>query len=90
VQVGKWKDNDVKIVLLNVDGMDGGKFDRLLACMDTLGIKVLVLQNIRCTKTQARYYGDQLKMKRGRQSKLINVEGVPALNVQGEKKAVRP
>ena len=34
VQVGQWKDNDVKIVSLNVDGLDGGKFEELLAYMD--------------------------------------------------------
>ena len=44
VQVGEWKENDVKIASLNVDGLDGGKFEELLAYMDTQGLGVLVLQ----------------------------------------------
>ena len=89
VQVGQWKDHDVKIVSLNVDGLDGGKFEELLAYMDTQGIGVLVLQDTRCAQTQARYYGEQLKKRLGRQAKLFNVEGAAPLNAKGEKKAVR-
>ena len=89
VQSGHWTTTDVKIVSLNVDGLDGGKFEELLAYMDTQGIGVLVLQDTRCSQTQARYYGEQLKKRLGRQAKLFNVEGHAALNGKGEKKAVR-
>jgi len=47
VQVGQWKDNDFKIVSLNVYGLDGGEFEELLAYMDTQGLGVLVLQDTR-------------------------------------------
>ena len=57
VQSGHWTTNDVKIVSLNVEGLDGGKFEELLAYMDTQGIGVLVLQGTRCSQTQTRYYG---------------------------------
>ena len=72
-----------------MDGLDGGKFEELLAYMDTQGIGVLVLQDTRCSQTQARYYGEQLKKRLGRQAKLFNVEGQAALNGRGERKAVR-
>ena len=89
MQVGEWKENDVKVASLNVDGLDGGKFEELLAYMDTQGLGVFVLQDTRCSQAQARYFGEQLKKRLGRQSKLFNVEGMAALNGKGEKKAVR-
>ena len=89
VQVGEWKDSDVKIASLNVDGLDGGKFEELLAYMDTQGLGVLVLQDTRCSQSQARYFGEQLKKRLGRQSKLFNVEEMAALNGKGEKKCAK-
>jgi len=49
----------------------------------------MVLQDTRCTQSQSRYYGEQLKQRLGRQAKLFNVEGLAPLNKRGEKKTVR-
>ena len=38
---------------------------------------------------QAHYNGEQLRKRLGRQSKLFNIDGVAALIVNGEERAVR-
>ena len=92
VQVGKGTDNDVQVVSLNVDGLDGGMSEEPLAYMDTRASETpddLVLQDTRCTQVQAHYNWEQLRKRLGRRCKLFNLEGVAALIVNGEERAVR-
>ena len=58
-----------------VDGMDGKKFEEILAFMDIRKIGIMVLQDTRCPQTQVRWLGEQLRKRLGRQAKLFNVEG---------------
>ena len=88
-RIGSIQQGDILIASLNVDGLDSWKFEEILAYMDTQSISIMVLQDTRCTQSQSRYYGEQLKQRLGRQAKLFNVEGLAPLNKRGEKKTVR-
>ena len=75
VHVGQLKGSDITVASLNVDGIDGKKFEEILAFMDIRKIGIMVLQDTRCPQTQVRWLGEQLRKRLGRQAKLFNVEG---------------
>ena len=73
--VGQLKGSDITVASLNVDGIDGKKFEEILVFMDIRKIGIMVLQDTRCPQTQVRWLGEQLRKRLGRQTKLFNVEG---------------
>ena len=76
VHVGKPSGSgDIIVATLNVDGIDGKKFEEILAFMDIRKIGIMVLQDTRCPQSQVRWLGEQLRKRLGRQAKLFNVEG---------------
>ena len=89
VQVGRWDTTDIRIATLNIAGLDSHKFEEVLAYMDIQKIGVMVLQDTRCKSTQVKYFGEQLRKRLGRQSKLFNVAGISPTDKAGTSKPMR-
>jgi len=74
VHVGQLRGSDITVASFNVNGIDGKKFQEILAFMDIRKIVIHVLQDTRCPQTQVRWLGEQLRKRLGRQAKLFNAE----------------